>query len=108
MFLSAATLRIFIMKYCSLAAALLLTIGCATTQLQQQSTAQLKLRRNQLVEEIDATSKMDIRFGKEFQIKQDRSGVEKRLKEKAKLEQELLRRWQAGDKEAYLKIFEQR
>jgi hypothetical protein len=72
------------MKLLLLLAVVLLAVGCASEskRLQSVSTPELKLRHTQLVEEVAQPPR-----------------------EKEKIEFELLRRWQAGDRAAYLPQF---
>jgi hypothetical protein len=66
------------------------------------STPELKLRHAQLVEEIAQPRGWSFsRFGSESEKREDQT------KEKEQIEFELLRRWQAGDKTAYLPSFRQ-
>jgi hypothetical protein len=72
------------MKLLPLLAVVLLAVGCASEskRFQSMSTPELKLRHEQLVEEVaqPPTKKEQIEF-------------------------ELLSRWQAGDRSAYLPVF---
>ncbi|MGH7984572.1 MAG: hypothetical protein ACREFF_15725 [Candidatus Udaeobacter sp.] len=72
------------MKLLLLLAVVLLAVGCASEskRLQSVSTPELKLRHTQLVEEVAQPPK-----------------------EKEQIEFELLQRWQAGDRAAYLPVF---
>ena len=72
------------MKLVPLLAVVFLAVGCASdyTKIQSMTTPQLKLRHTQLAEE-----------------------VEQPPREKQKIEFELLSRWEAGDKAAYLPQF---
>jgi hypothetical protein len=72
------------MKLVQLLAVVFLTVSCASdnNKIQLMSTPQLKLRHTQLVEEVAQPPR-----------------------EKDKIEFELLSRWEAGDKAAYLPQF---
>jgi hypothetical protein len=72
------------MKLVQLLAVVFLVVSCASDNknIQSMSTAELKLRHTQLVEEVQQPPR-----------------------EKEKIEFELLWRWQAGDKAAYLPQF---
>jgi hypothetical protein len=72
------------MKLLQLFAVVLLAVGCASEskRIQSVSTPELKLRHTQLVEEVAQPPK-----------------------EKEQIEFELLQRWQAGDRAAYLPVF---
>jgi hypothetical protein len=72
------------MKLLPLLAVVVLAVSCASEskQIQSMSTPQLKLRHEQLVEEVKQPPK-----------------------EKNQIEFELLSRWQAGEKDAYLPQF---
>ncbi|PYK48338.1 MAG: hypothetical protein DME51_11655 [Verrucomicrobia bacterium] len=72
------------MKLLQLLAVVLLAVGCASEskRIQSVSTPELKLRHTQLVEEVVQPPK-----------------------EKEQIEFELLQRWQAGDRAAYLPVF---
>ena len=72
------------MKLLQLLAVALLAVGCASEskRIQSVSTPELKLRHTQLVEEVVQPPK-----------------------EKEQIEFELLQRWQAGDRAAYLPVF---
>jgi hypothetical protein len=72
------------MKLLLLLAVVLLAVGCASEskRIQSVSTPELKLRHTQLVEEVAQPPK-----------------------EKEQIEFELLQRWQAGDRAAYLPVF---
>ena len=72
------------MKLLQLLAVVLLAVGCASEskRIQSVSTPELKLRHTQLVEEVVQPPK-----------------------EKEQIEFELLQRWQAGDRDAYLPVF---
>jgi hypothetical protein len=98
----AVRLSFFEMRLTTFVAVLLLLVSCASTskRIHSMSTAELKLRRTQLAEEI--AQPMGWRFSG---FRPGTEGHEDQLKEKQKIEFELLRRWQAGDKEAYLPQF---
>ena len=72
------------MKLLQLFAVVLLAVGCASEskRIQSASTRELKLRHTQLVDEVAQPPK-----------------------EKEQIEFELLQRWQAGDRAAYLPVF---
>ena len=72
------------MKLVPLLAVVLLAVSCASEskKIYSMSTAELKLRHTQLVEEVVQPPK-----------------------EKEQIEFELLQRWQAGDRAAYLPVF---
>lgn len=72
------------MKLVPLLAVVLLAVSCASDgkKIYSLSTPELKLRHAQLAEEVAQPPK-----------------------EKDKIEFELLRRWQAGDRAAYLPVF---
>lgn len=101
------------MKISLLLTALIL-VGCANDPASKQakiqhhyagaSTASLVLRRNQLQNELSRGG-FHMKIGLIGDSGPDREGMGK---EKNELEQELLRRYQAGDKEAHLSIFDQR
>jgi hypothetical protein len=90
------------MRLIGFAAILLGFVSCASTnkRIHSMSTAELKLRRTQLVEEI--AQPMGWRFSG---FRPGTEDHESQLKEKQKIEFELLRRWQMGDKDAYLRQF---
>jgi hypothetical protein len=77
-------LRCDLMKFLQLLAVALLAVGCAShsKKIYSMSTPELKLRHAQLAEE-----------------------VEQPPREKQYIEFELLRRWEAGDRGAYLPVF---
>ncbi len=77
-------LRCDSMKLVPLLAVVLLAVSCASEskKIPSMSTPELKLRHAQLVEEVAQPPR-----------------------EKEKIEFELLWRWQAGDKAAYLPVF---
>ena len=66
----------------------------ATEDLEKKSTAELKLQRAQCVEFVDASR--NSLTGDEIKAK---------MTEKEKVEKELLRRYQAGDKDSWLPVF---
>lgn len=69
-------------------------------QVRQMSTPELKLREAELVQE---TSGWHFEFGSmDFNSQQDY-----KIAERTTVEHELLRRWMAGDKGAYLPVFGQ-
>ena len=72
------------MKLAPLLAVVFLAVSCASDnkKIQSMTTPELKLRHTQLVEEVAQPPR-----------------------EKEKIEFELLRRWQVGDKAAYLPQF---
>ena len=72
------------MKLAPLLAVVFLAVSCASDnkKIQSMTTPELKLRHTQLVEEVAQPPR-----------------------EKEKIEFELLRRWQAGDRAAYLPQF---
>lgn len=70
--------------------------GCLTTKVQKQPTAELKLRHSQLERMMSIA-----RLGEE-QLVEDLTDYEKEL---AAVELELLHRYQAGDKSAWLPEF---
>lgn len=80
----------------------LLIFGCASTdkKFNGMSTAELKLRREQLAEEI--AQPMGWRFSG---FRPGTESHDDQIKEKQKIEFELLRRYEAGDKSAYLPSF---
>jgi len=84
-----------------------LLCGCATTLQEKYSsttTPQLKLKHTQLAEYLVSEKKgFEFHFGNPLFSKDERPD---RIKEKEEIEQELLRRYQSGDKAAYLPIFE--
>jgi hypothetical protein len=82
--------------------ALVLFIGCAAQQkrIARMPTAELKLRRQQLIEEI--TQPQGFRLSG---FRPGTEGHQDAMDEKNKIEFELLRRWKAGDKGAYLPQF---
>jgi hypothetical protein len=90
------------MKIAAFGLVLLLAVGCASEQKKTagKSTAELKLRRQQLTEEI--AQPQGWRFSG---FRPGSEGHEDQIKEKEKIEFELLRRWKAGDREAYLPQF---
>ena len=90
------------MRSIALLLALVLVIGCASDQKKasRMSTAELKLRRQQLVEQISQP------VG--FRLSGFHPGTEdhdSQMHEKNAIEFELLRRWKSGDREAYLPQF---
>jgi hypothetical protein len=98
------------MRYLPLLLVLFL-FGCATTpekKYTKTSTAELKLRHTQCVEFLTAEKKnIDIKFGPPLAMAMMGDGGRgDRIKEKEEIEHELLRRYQAGDKDAYLPIFQ--
>ena len=81
------------------------------------STSELKLRHRQCVEYLDRHSGavvgggVNVRLGAmPWESKEDNEDVKEemaaRVEEKEAIERELLRRWQAGDKKAFLPGFE--
>ena len=97
------------MRYLPLLLVLFL-FGCATTQKKyaKTSTAELKLRHTQCVQFLTAEKKdFEFKFGPPLAMAMMGDGGRgDRIKEKEEIEKELLRRYQAGDKEAYLPIFQ--
>jgi hypothetical protein len=91
-----------IMKFVALLFVGILAISCASEQkkISRAPTAELKLRRQQLIEEIEQPQSW--RFTGFRAGTQDRGDE---IAEKEKIEFELLRRWQEGDREAYLPQF---
>jgi starvation-inducible outer membrane lipoprotein len=88
-------------KFVVLAVAFL-AIGCASMdkEIHAKSTSELKLRHTQLVEEIAQPRGWSFdRFGGGSENRK------KQIKEKEKIELELLHRYQSGDKAAYLPSF---
>jgi outer membrane biogenesis lipoprotein LolB len=81
---------------------ILLLYGCASDQKKFASvpTAELKLRRQQLIEEI--AQPQEWRF---TGFRKGTQGHEDQIEEKEKIEMELLHRCQAGDKAACLPQF---
>jgi hypothetical protein len=79
-----------------------LLIGCAseTKKVHHMPTAELKLRRQQLIEEIAQPQGWRLRG-----FAAGTEGREEQIEEKEKIEMELLHRWQAGDQGAYLPQF---
>ena len=89
-------------KICVVVAIAFLAIGCASTggKIQSMSTAELKLRRTQLVEEIAQPRGWNSdHFGGSTESRKGQT------KEKEKIEFELLRRCESGDKAACLPSF---
>ena len=73
-----------------------------------QSTDELQLRRNQLIQMLGAGGeKIDIAFGSPIALAMmdDDGRVEENYKEKNEIERELLRRWKAGDEAARIEGF---
>lgn len=109
------------MKVPFLLVAVAVAFGCSTPQedriareahLQKKyasySTAELKLRRNQIVAMLGATKKdIDIKIGPPLAmaLMDDSGKVQDLLEEKNAIERELLRRWNGGDTDAKLDIF---
>jgi hypothetical protein len=99
------------MKYLPLLV-LLIFIGCATTTPEQKysktSTAELRLRHAQCEQFLTAEKKnIDIKFGPPLAMAMMGDGGRgDRIKEKEEIEKELLRRYQAGDKDAHIPIFQ--
>lgn len=90
------------MKKVFVAAIALLAISCASVdkKVHSMSTSELKLRHAQLVEEIgQPLGWSSDHFGGSTESRKHQ------IKEKEKIEFELLRRWQSGDKSAYLPSF---
>lgn len=83
------------MRFVALLLAMLLSLGCASEQkkIARMSTAELKLRRQQLVEEI--AQPVGIRLSG---FHPGTEGHEGEIDEKNKIEFELLRRWKAGER----------
>jgi hypothetical protein len=69
---------------------------------------ELKLRHTQCVEFLTGEKKnFDIKFGSPMSMAMmGDGGRSDRIKEKEEIENELLRRYQAGDKDAYLPVFQ--
>jgi hypothetical protein len=75
-----------------------------------QSTDELKLRRNQIIEMLGAGRKeIDIKIGSPLAMAMmdDDGKIEDLFKEKNEIERELLRRWKAGDEGAKVETFSQ-
>ena len=89
--------------------AALVFVGCASVEpkYRDSSTAELKLRHAQCVEFLETKrGAVDIKVGPPLaMMMMGDGGVSDRRKEKEEIESELLRRYQAGDSEAYLPIF---
>jgi hypothetical protein len=90
---------------------LMMVVGCATTPEQKYvntTTAELKLRHTQCVQFLVAEKKeIDIKFGPPLAMAMMGDGGRgDRIKEKEEIEKELLRRYQSGDKSAFLPIFQ--
>lgn len=83
------------------------SLGCASTEKKyaKTTTVELKLRRQQCVDELNAgQGRFSFRFGGPWWAHgDDRKDV---TKEKNKIENELLRRFKAGDQEAFLPVFQ--
>ena len=85
----------------------MLFCGCATTNYTKTSTAELKLRHTQCVEYLTAEKKQwELKFGSPLQMAMMGDPRRDRIEEKERVEKELLKRWKAGDKEAYLPVFD--
>ncbi len=89
---------------------ILFLFGCASIEkkYERRSTAELKLRHAQCVQFLNAEKKeFEFKFGPPLAMAMMGDGGRgDRIKEKEELEKELLRRYQAGDKDAYLPIFQ--
>jgi len=90
------------MRVLAFVVALVFFVACASDQKKasRMSTAELKLRRQQLIEQISQP------VG--FRLSGFHPGTEdhdSQTSEKNAIEFELLRRWKAGDREAYLPQF---
>jgi hypothetical protein len=86
-----------------------LLFGCATPAPQEKysrtSTAELELRHAQCVQFLSPEKlDIDIRLGPPLAMAMTDDGRTDRIKEKKEIEKELLRRYQAGDKDAYRPI----
>lgn len=83
--------------------------GCATPEKKYAhvSTPELQLRRQQCVDFIAAKSnRTEFKFGPPLAMAMmGDGGLQDRIEEKEKIERELLRRYRAGDAEAFLPIF---
>ena len=92
---------------------LILLCGCATKMaenLHSLNTAELQLRRNQLIELLAPSNDVTIQVsskdaGQEWGEAFQRRKRNKLFQEKSRIERELLQRYQAGDAGAYLRIF---
>ena len=91
------------MKTFTLLFVVVLVCSCATYR--DLPTSELKLQHHQCVEQLAHQPKWEFKFGGN---PWDQPGDERRslVKKKNKYESELLKRYKAGDKEAYLTIFE--
>lgn len=83
---------------------LMFLFACASTTLEQKyaktSTAELKLRHAQCVDFLSSQKNaIIVKFS-------PGDGRRDRIREKEEIEKELLRRYQTGDKGAYLPIFQ--
>ena len=90
------------MRFLALILSLILAVACASDQknASRMSTAELKLRQQQLIEQISQP------VG--FRLSGFHPGTEdhdSQVHEKNAIEFELLRRWKSGDREAYLPQF---
>jgi hypothetical protein len=92
-----------------LLATVILMCSCGTLESKyaNSTTAQLKLRREQCVEVLNSEKKsFDFKFGSPMALAMMGDGGRKdRIKEKEEIENELLRRYEAGDRQAYLPMF---
>ncbi len=88
-----------------------LLVGCATPTLQEEysktSTAELELRHARCARLLSLEKQyIDFRLGPPLAMAIMDDGRSDRIKEKEKTGKELLRRGQAGDKDAYLPILQ--
>ena len=84
---------------------LLCSCGTLESKYANTTTTQLKLRHTQCVQFLTQEKKsLDIRIGSSPFGMGD-GGRKDRINEKEEIENELLRRYQAGDKDAYLPMF---
>ena len=94
------------MKTVWISLCLFLLVGCASAEKKYATTrtAELKLRHAQILESLGYDQNQpDIDFLKPVWMRGP--SRPQRLEEKETIERELLRRWQAGDNEAFLPIF---
>lgn len=87
---------------------LFLIVGCASPEkkLSREGTTELKLRHQQCLDYLRAERKdFEFKFGPPLAMAIQGDPRKERIEEKERLERELLRRWKAGDAEAYLPIF---
>jgi len=96
-----------VMKTNALLVLVLILTGCASIQSKYANTTtpEMQLRHRQIEEWlVSEKNGMDIKIGSPFMMMGD-GGRKDRINEKEEIEKELLRRYQSGDKAAYLAMF---